>query len=134
VATKEVAMAGRKIRDIEDAQACLKAARAARGMSRGDWARQQGIDGRSLNAWGRNLARRRKASGKRQARRKKTGSAVVELVACREGKDMTRAATTPAGATETGRYVVRCGPYAVEVDGQFHDQTLRRLLQVVVGC
>jgi hypothetical protein len=38
-------MAGRKIRDREDAQACLKAARAARGQSQAQWARQQGIDG-----------------------------------------------------------------------------------------
>jgi hypothetical protein len=121
-------MAGRKIRDREDAQACLKAARAARGQSKAQWARQQGIDGRSLEAWRRNLARRGKGGSGRQEGR------MVELVAGPVRKTATGRARKAAEAVGRGRYVIRCGALAVEVDGQFHDETLRRLLQVVVGC
>ena len=50
-------MAGRKIRDGADARTSLAAAAESK-VSRAEWARQQGIDGRSLNAWRLNLARR----------------------------------------------------------------------------
>lgn len=121
-------MAGRKIRDAEDAQACLKAARAARGVSQAQWAREQGIDGRSLEAWRRNMARR----GKRRAGAGR--GRVVELVAGPGTKKSATGACMASEAAAGARYVVRRGALAVEVDGQFDDETLRRLLQVVVGC
>ena len=43
-------MPRRKIRDVADAHACLNAA-AASGLPRAVWARANGIDARSLNAW-----------------------------------------------------------------------------------
>jgi Ni,Fe-hydrogenase III small subunit len=59
---------------------------------------------------------------------------MVELVAGPVRKTATGRARKAAEAVGRGRYVIRCGALAVEVDGQFHDETLRRLLQVVVGC
>ena len=108
-------MAGRKIRDAEDARACLAAA-AASGLSRIAWARSQQIDGRSLNAWGLNLTRRgqRGRQGQRQVQ-------LVELVA------------GPPTA-ERASYVIRRGELSVEVDEQFDSATLRRLLDVIAQC
>jgi hypothetical protein len=45
----------RKIEDEREARRCLKSARAA-GLTAGEWAREHGIDGRSLNAWRINLS------------------------------------------------------------------------------
>ena len=69
-------MAGRKIRDAADARACLKAMKAARGVSKAQWAHEHGIDGRSLTAWRINLGRA--APSRQQAR-------LVELVATPAG-------------------------------------------------
>jgi hypothetical protein len=44
-------MLRRKIRDANDARACLDAA-AHSGLPRAQWAQKHGIDARSLNAWG----------------------------------------------------------------------------------
>ena len=108
-------MAGRKIRDAADARACLKAMKATRGVSRAQWAREHGIDGRSLTAWRINLGR---SAPSRQRRAR-----MVELVA------------TPAGSSAgPARYVVLCGKLAVEVDGGFDEATLLRLLRVVASC
>ena len=111
-------MAGRKIRDVADARACLAAVKATRGKSLGQWARERGIDGRSLSAWRSNLARG--AKGRRRPRRRRVR--LVELIAA------------PAPTALAARYVVRCGKLAVEVDGQFDEATLRRLLGVVAAC
>ena len=110
-------MAGRKIRDAADAHACLNAEKVVRGRKRVEWARDHGIDGRSLNAWRINLRRQ----GKPAARR--TGSArLVELVAA------------PAISSEPVRFVVRCRAMAVEVDPHFDEAALLRLLRVVASC
>ncbi len=50
-------MAGRKVFNEFDAQRCLAAVRRS-GAPLGAWARDHGIDGRSLNLWRTNLARR----------------------------------------------------------------------------
>lgn len=47
----------RKIDNQNEARRCLRAAERA-GLTAGEWAREHGIDGRSLNAWRMNLARR----------------------------------------------------------------------------
>jgi len=108
-------MAGRRIRDAADARACLTAVKAARGVSRGEWAREQGIDGRSLNAWRINLGRRgTPAANQRRVR-------LVELVPTR-------------AAQPSVRYAVRCGKFVVEIDERFDESALRRLLQVVAAC
>jgi transposase-like protein len=50
-------MEARKIVDDADARRCL-AAVAASGRPRATWAREHGVDARSLNAWRITLARR----------------------------------------------------------------------------
>jgi len=116
-------MAGRKIKDAADARRCLSAAGAS-GLSDVEWARKRGVDGRSLNAWRMNLARRGALLGPRPKRR--SGPAqLVELVAAPGAEAADGSAT---------QYVVRCGELSVEVDEGFEDATLRRLLLVVASC
>jgi hypothetical protein len=102
----------RKIEGREDAEACLASAEAS-GLLRAEWARRNGISPRSLQAWRMVLTRR------------KTGvlphaPAMVELVAMQP--------------SAVGRYVIRCGMFAVEVDGSFEEPALRRLLAVIRSC
>ncbi len=106
-------MSRRKLRDADEARRCLDEA-AASGLSRPEWARSNGIDGRSLNAWRMNLERTR--------RRDQQAPRLVELVAA---EPVTK---------EPVRYVVHCGELAVEVDHRFDDHVLRRLLGVVASC
>ena len=96
----------RKVRNGEDARSCLKAVEAS-GLPRAAWARRNGVDARSLNAWRVNLERERPRPGQ------------VELVP-----------TRPAAA----RYTVRFGDFEVEVDERFEADVLRRLLEVVASC
>lgn len=102
-------MAGRKIQDQRDARECLAAAEAS-GVSRAEWSRQNGVDGRSLNAWKVNLERRGAPA---------TTIRMLELV--------------PAGRP-AAEYRVRCGSFVVEVGDSFDDRVLARLLTVVSGC
>lgn len=103
-------MEARKIWDAEDARQCL-AAVSSSGLPRAVWAREHGVDARSLNAWRLSLAR----SGQGEPRR------LVELV--------------PAiAAPPTAVYRVRCGLFEVETTGEFDDATLGRLLRVVAAC
>lgn len=103
-------MAGRKIEDEMEARSCLRAA-AASGEGRAAWARRHGIDGRSLNAWRVNLER----GGREQPELR-----LLELVA-----------SSPPGAPGCR---VRCGSFVVEVDAEFDDQVLCRVLTVVAAC
>lgn len=102
-------MARRKILDEAEAVQCLDA-HCASGLTLAEWARRHGIDGRSLNIWRMNLARR--GTAHRAPR-------LVELV---------------ASGGPPSRYTVRCGRLAVEVDDDFDQETLLRLLQVVASC
>ncbi len=114
-------MAGRKIRDEKDAQSCVAAAKAA-GLAQTEWARLHGIDGRSLFAWGIKLGQVKKAPhGKPKRSRRKSGR-LVELI------PEERPPKQPA------RYLVRCGQFDVEVDGNFNETILARLLSVVATC
>jgi hypothetical protein len=119
VASKEATMGKRKIRDEAEARACLKAVKAARGASLAQWARDHGVDGRSLNAWRVNMGRRGLPAPRRQRAR------LVELVPMQ--------ASAPS-ATFAPCFVVRCGKLAVEIKEQFDEAALRRLLQVVTTC
>jgi hypothetical protein len=96
----------RKVRNDEDARSCLKAAEASR-LPRAVWARRNGVDARSLNAWRVNLERARPRPR------------LVELVP-----------TRPVAV----RYTVRFGDFEVEVDEWFEADVLRRLLEVVASC
>lgn len=111
----EVAMAGRKIVDEREARSCLEAV-AASGEGRATWARQHGIDGRSLNAWRINLERAGSSTRWSTAELR-----LVELVA-----------SSPMRAAPGCR--VRCGSFVVEVDADFDDEVLARLLTAVAAC
>lgn len=101
----------RKIRDAEDARACLSAA-AVSGEPRASWARRHGVDARSLNAWRVNLARGAEvAPGVLR---------LVELV--------------PAEPDRSRVWRVRCGRFEVEVDAVFDEEELVRLLSAVARC
>ena len=85
-----------------------------------EWARQNGVDGRSLNAWAR---KRRTGAPSRQGSdtgRPEKQSGLVELV--------------PAASPTERRYVIRCGPFAVEVDEQVDESFLSRVLRVLAAC
>jgi hypothetical protein len=101
----------RKVEDEREARRCLKAAKAA-GVTPGAWAREHGIDGRSLNAWRLNLA---------QGRETRDVPRLVELVA---------APSTRGGA----RDLVRVGELVVEVGADFDDATLVRLVRALRSC
>jgi hypothetical protein len=116
----------RKVRDVHEARRCLAAARRA-GESAGAWARANGIDGRSLNAWRINLARnggapaRSAAAAATAAITVRPRAALVELVP----------AAPPAAPP---RYVVLVGAVRVEVGDDFDVATLRRLVGALRAC
>jgi hypothetical protein len=99
----------RPVRDAAEARELLREMRV-RNVSLADLARERGVDGRSLNMYRLNLE---------PAEQEVAPLRLVELV------------PTPTAAS---RYVVRCGELSVEVDDQFDDQVLRRLLRVVASC
>lgn len=103
-------MLRRKIRDAEDARACLTAAEAS-GLPRAEWAKRHGVDARSLNAWRVNLSR---MAGPEPFH-------VVELL-------------SEASSPRFGRYVVHVDGLSIEVDDDFREDTLARLLRVVGAC
>lgn len=101
----------RRVRNEQDAKRCLEAARAA-GQGRSEWARQHGVDGRSLYSWEKKLAPDESEQRERQG-------GLVELI---------------PGSPQVAGYVVRYGQFAVEVDEHFDEETLGRLLKVVAAC
>jgi transposase-like protein len=119
----------RKITDEREARRCLAAA-SKTGERVGAWARANGIDGRSLNAWRMNLARRgSRATSARRATRPPTATvvrpppraALVELVP----------ASRPGVAA---RYAVHVGEFRVEVGDDFAAEALQRILEVLRAC
>lgn len=112
-------MAGRKIRDEEDARACLAAA-ARSGVRRRDWARAHGVDGRSLHCWYLQLRGPR--------RRVKSPGPPMSLV------ELVPAVQAEARTPETGGFVVRLREVEVEVPPDFDGGALLRLLEVLSRC
>ena len=109
-------VAGRKLRDEDEAVACLEAADIS-GLGDAAWARRHGIDGRSLHAWRLNLERREGtgSSGRSPVR-------VVELV-------------PGLAPREEGQGLrVRCGAFVVEVEPNFDAGVLTRVLEVLASC
>ena len=104
-------MAGRKIKDERDASQCLQAALQS-GVSRKQWARDHGVDARSLNAWHMNLTRR--------TPRTAPGLRLVELV--------------PGRSNERSPLVLRCGAWEVEVADDFDEDLLVRVMDLVALC
>lgn len=116
-------MERRKIRDEHDARMCIAAVKASK-LTVGEWARSEGVDGRSLRAWTLNLGR---GASSAKATRARTSPAkplrLVELIP-----------STPMAPAGASRYVVRVGAHVVEVDDRFAEATLRRLVKVLTSC
>jgi hypothetical protein len=111
----------RKIDDEEDARRCLAAAERA-GLTPRDWARENGVDARSLNTWRINLGRRRAVGELPPA-----ALTLVELVP--------RCATASEEARSFGAL------HVLDLDGprlEFGDDvsaaTLRRAVEVLRSC
>jgi hypothetical protein len=103
----------RKVRDAEDAEACLSAAERA-GLAPRDWAHQNGVNARSLHMW-RILLDRQKGPPARAPLR------LVELV-------------TAALAPQPPLYRVCCGDVSIELDERFDEAVVLRLLRLVREC
>jgi hypothetical protein len=102
----------RKVIDERDARACLAAAQAA-GQATADWAREYGVDGRSLNAWRINLAQRASTTVPKPR--------LVELV--------------PMSTSGTdARYVVRLTDAEIEMADAFREETLVRIVRALRSC
>ena len=110
-------MAGRKVFNEQDARRCLSAVKASR-RELGAWAREHGVDGRSLNLWQVNLARRGVV-----LRVRATAPKLVELV------------VAPAGVVDRrAPFVLRVGDVELEVGDNFDETLLRRLVGVLKSC
>lgn len=108
-------MTVRKIRDEHDAHACLEAASSS-GLSRRDWARAHGVDGRSLHAW------YLKLSLSRGEIEMGTSARLVELVP-----------NAVPRASNRG-FVVRKGDFEIEFGSDFDEEALGRVLRVAGAC
>ena len=108
-------MAGRKIFNEQDARRNLAGAKSRRGGITA-WARERGIDGRSLNAWRVNLARRG------VTRVRAVTPKLVELVP-----------VTPR-AVARAPYLLRVGGVELELGDNFEEQSLRRLVGLLKSC
>jgi len=97
----------RKIEDESEAKAVLAAAAAA-GVSPGEWAREHGVDGRSLDRWRGRLSRGAHLP------------TLVELV--------------PSTTSSSRRVVVRVGDAEVELDGDFDEAALARVVRALRSC
>jgi transposase-like protein len=109
-------MAGRKVFSEQDARRCLSAVKAS-GGELGEWAREHGIDGRSLNLWRMNLERR----GVQPVRA--GPPKLVELVVAR-----------PAVVGPKLPFLLRIGEVELEVGEHFDEGALRRLVGVLKSC
>jgi hypothetical protein len=105
----------RKIENERDARACLRAAKAA-GVSAGEWARDNGVDGRSLNAWRINLTR--------------AGAGVEGLAPKLRLVELVPTAPHRADA----RYVVHLDGARIEITDDFREETLVRLVRALRAC
>ena len=119
----------RKITDEQEARRCLAAARRT-GESAGAWARANGIDGRSLNAWRVNLARR-SASG--NATRPRTTSRSPTALVVRPRAALVELVPVSRPGV-MARYVVHVGELRVEVGDDFAPEALRRIVEVLRSC
>jgi len=119
----------RKITDEQEARRCLAAARRT-GESAGAWARANGIDGRSLNAWRVNLARR-SASG--NATRPRTTSRSPTALVVRPRAALVELVPVSRPGV-MARYVVHVGELRVEVGDDFAPEALRRIVEVLRAC
>ncbi len=113
----------RKVNDREEAQH-LVAELAASGDQLSPFCRRRGIDARSLNCWQRNLSR-----GYASAAAIPRPMRIVELVTASAAH-----ASAPAPSTPRPRYRMAVNDVTIEVNDDFADQTVARLLELVRSC
>ncbi len=116
----------RKIEDERDARVCLGQVNAS-GRPLTEWAREHGIDARSLNIWKVNMDR----DARPQQPATTAGPRFVEIVA---GPVDSVVHATTAGPSKSGRYIVVIGDMRVEIDDGFCAQTLTRLISTLRSC
>jgi hypothetical protein len=102
----------RKVADERDARAALSAV-ASSGLSGREWALAHGVSPRSLNMW-------RLIVHRKDQRQPLWPLHLVEITPT----------SVPAGA----RYRIAAGDYQLELEDDFRDDTLRRLLGVLRSC
>ena len=107
-------MAGRKIINEQDANRCLQGVKSERS-SLGKWAQAHGVDGRSLHAWKMALERRGKT---------RTSAMMPRLVEIIPATSVTKAA----------RYRLRIHEVELEVEVDFEEASLRRLVGLLKSC
>ena len=105
---------GRKVRDTKEAMALL-AKWSTSGERMSEWCESRGISWYSLSAY----------QGWQRARTR--GASLVEVVTTVD-EPVERPDVSPA------RYRIVLRDCAVEIDDNFDDDTLRRLLHVVASC
>jgi len=123
----------RKITDEREARRCLAAARKA-GERAGAWARAHGIDGRSLNAWRINLARRGAGSTPTRTATRPPTTLVVRARSRPAVVELVPASRPTESAGSAARYVVHVGEIRVEVGDDCATETLRRILEALRAC
>jgi transposase-like protein len=114
--SEEARMERRRISGEAEAQSALRAI-ARSGIGIREWAREHGVDGRSLNAWKMALARRGQSSAER---RRTAKAALVELV--------------PTKRVPSGRYVLRVGDISLEFGDDASEEMLRRAIGFLRSC
>ena len=117
-------MAGRKIVDEREARALL-ARHACSKAEPAEWARMQGIDGRSLNAW-RNILERKRAKEPIVPRRRPRAGRSVQLVELVP----TEVRATPVVA----RYAIKIADAVVEFGDDARVDTLKRAVEALRSC
>lgn len=116
----------RKIEDERDARVCLGQV-VASGRPLTEWAREHGIDARSLNIWKVNIDRDARPHRPTATARPR----FVEIVA---GPVDSGEHAAMAGSSKSGRYIVVIGDMRVEIDDGFCAQTLTRLISALRSC
>lgn len=115
-------MAGRKIADEVEARAILTRIARSRSDVRA-WARANGVDGRSLNAWRNIVARKnRKPAGRPRQRREKS----IQLVELVPSELVSR--------TTLARYSLKVGDAVVEFGDDARVDTLIRVVEALRSC
>lgn len=133
----------RKITDEREARRSLAAAEAAGGTIK-QWARANGIDGRSLNAWRMNLERRgakaaperRAAAPRRSSSARRRPSSRPSLSAPPQGArgSMLVELVPTSRPVPAAHYLIYLGEVRVELGDDFDPRTLRRILEVLRAC
>lgn len=112
-------MPGRKVRDEAEARRLLDAVSRS-GLGRAVWARQHGINARSLNAWRLVIDKKDRKAGSRRGPSPEL--TFLELV------------PTASGTPSALALSVHVGDVRIEVPADFAEDHLRRTLQAVLAA